>query len=160
MFPASLPPPAPMPSSPAPPCSRAAPGRPTGRTFPRSELRRRWRAAKQSSAVVRRDFIAILPARYLKTCTGREAFKNGLCELYIPEDRCSELENVPDVFSKYCGLYPFSPRHVGNFAEGDPLDLIGELLPFRLIVRPHPVDPKLLELRNIRPAEPGVRTCA
>src|SRR6266567_3210530 len=49
MFPENLPPPAPTPSSRAPPCSRAAPWKPTRPISPRSATRRRWRAAKRSS---------------------------------------------------------------------------------------------------------------
>jgi hypothetical protein len=46
-------------------------------------------------------------------------------------------------------LDPFSPRHVRHFAESDLLDLVGKLLPFRLIGRAHPVGDELLELRDI-----------
>src|SRR5262245_24867883 len=84
----------------------------------------------------------------------------GLRELHIPENRRSELEDVPDVLSERRRLNPFSPRHVCNFAESDPLDLVGELLPFHLVSCAHPVGDKLFELRDVRPAEPSARTCA
>ena len=84
----------------------------------------------------------------------------GLRDPHIPENRCSELEDVPDVLSEGRRLDPFSPRHVGHFAEGDLLDLVGELLAFCLIGRAHPVGDELLELRDVRPAEPGAWACA
>src|SRR5215475_709184 len=84
----------------------------------------------------------------------------SLRELHVPENRGSELEDVPDVLSERRRLNPFSPRHVCNFAESDPLDLVGELLPFHLVGCAHPVGDELFELRNVRPAEPSARTCA
>ena len=60
MSPASLPPPAPTPLSPAPPCSRAARWKPTRRTSPRSAMRRRPRAAKRSSVTTRATMTRIL----------------------------------------------------------------------------------------------------
>src|SRR6266700_7211445 len=45
--------------------------------------------------------------------------------------------------------------HVRHFAESDFLDVVGDLLALRLIGRAHPVGDELLELRDIRPTEPG-----
>src|SRR6266478_8193336 len=84
----------------------------------------------------------------------------ALGDPHVPENRRSELEDVPDVLSEGRRLEPFSPRHVRHFAESDLLDLVGELLPFRLIGRAHPVRDELLELRDVRPAEPGARARA
>src|SRR5215813_10986788 len=86
--------------------------------------------------------------------------KPALCELHVPEYRCSELENVPDVLAEGCWLGPLAPRHVGNFAQSDPLDLVGESPSFWLIGGARPIGDKLFELRDIRPAEPGARATA
>jgi hypothetical protein len=61
-------------------------------------------------------------------------------------------------FSKYGGLYPFAPRHVGHFAEGYPLDLVSDLFPLHVVVRPHQLDGELFKLRDRGPAEPRVRS--
>src|SRR6266478_3292291 len=75
----------------------------------------------------------------------------ALRDPHVPENRRSELEDVPDVLSEGRRLDPFSPRHVRHFAESDLLDFVGELLPFRLIGRAHPVGDELIELRDVRP---------
>jgi hypothetical protein len=49
---------------------------------------------------------------------------------------------------------------MSHFAESDHLDLAGEVLAFRFIGRAHSVGDELLELRNVRPAEPSARACA
>src|SRR5262249_56208863 len=41
-------------------------------------------------------------------------------------------------------------------SQSDCLDLVGELLAFRLIRRAHPLCCELVELRDVGPAEPGV----
>jgi hypothetical protein len=84
----------------------------------------------------------------------------GLRHLHVPENRRSELEHVADVLAEGRRLEPFPPRHVGHFAESDFLDLAGELLAFRFIASAHPVGDELLELRDVRPAEPGARARA
>jgi hypothetical protein len=76
----------------------------------------------------------------------------GLRHLHVPENRCSELEHIADVLAEDRRLEPFPPRHVGHFAESDPLDLAGELLAFRFIASAHPVGDELLELRDVRPS--------
>src|SRR5829696_4162949 len=83
-----------------------------------------------------------------------------LRDFHVPENRRSEPEDIADVLSACGRLNPFSPRHIRAFAERDLLDLVGELLPFGLICRAHPFGHKLLELRDIRPAEPGARARA
>src|SRR5262249_47348906 len=80
---------------------------------------------------------------------------NTLCNPHVPENRRSELEDSSDVLSEGRRLNPFSPRAVGTFAEGNFLDLAGELLAFGFIGRAHPIGDELLELRDVRPAEPG-----
>src|SRR5215470_12585764 len=83
-----------------------------------------------------------------------------LCELCVPKNWRSELEDVTDILSEGCRLDPFSPRHIRHFGESKLLDFVGELLAFGLIARTHPVADELVELRNFWPAEPGVRACA
>ena len=70
----------------------------------------------------------------------------GLRDPHVPENRRSELEDIPYVLSEGRWLDPFSPRHVRYFAECDPLDLVSELLPFRLIGRANPVGNELPRL--------------
>ena len=82
------------------------------------------------------------------------------CDFHVPENRRSEPEDIADVLSACGRLNPFSPRHIRAFVERDLLDFVGELLPFGLICRAHPFGHKLLELRDIRPAEPGARARA
>src|SRR6478672_1384057 len=91
---------------------------------------------------------------------GRPTTWIGLRHLHVPENRRSELEHVADVLAEGRRLEPFPPRHVGHFAESDFLDLAGELLAFRFIASAHPVGDELLELRDVRPAEPGARARA
>ena len=55
---------------------------------------------------------------------GRPMTWIGLRDLHVPENRRSELENVPDVLPESRRLEPFSPWHVCHFAESDLLDLI------------------------------------
>jgi hypothetical protein len=78
-----------------------------------------------------------------------------LCDLHVPENRCSELEDVPDVPAEGRRLDPFSPRHVRHFAESHLLDFVGPKLPSRLIGRSRPVGDELLQLRDVRPAVPA-----
>src|SRR5262249_34346448 len=92
--------------------------------------------------------------------TSRHKSGAALRELHVPENRRSELENVPDVLSEGCRLNPFSPRHVCDFAESDLLDLVGDLLSFHLVSCAHPVGDELFELRDVRPAEPRAWTSA
>src|SRR5436190_8338063 len=80
-----------------------------------------------------------------------------LGDLHVPENRRAELENIPDVFPDGGRLEPFSPRHVGHFAESDPLDLVGEVLLFWLVGCARPVGYERLELGDVRPTEPGTR---
>src|SRR5262245_9027004 len=68
--------------------------------------------------------------------------------LHIPKQWRIECEDAPDVLSKGCRHQPFSPRDVYHLAEGNLLDLIGDLLALRLIGRAHPVGDELLGLRN------------
>jgi hypothetical protein len=82
--------------------------------------------------------------------------KVDLSELHIPENWRSELQ-TPCTFFEIPLAGPILPR---ARVEGDLLDLVGKLFPFRLIGRAQPVGSELLDLRNVRPAEPGVRTCA
>jgi hypothetical protein len=83
-----------------------------------------------------------------------------LCDLCVPKNWCSELEDVTDVFSESCRLNPFSPRYIWHFAESELLHFVRYLLAFCLVGRAHPFNNELFELRYIRPAEPGVRPCA
>jgi len=76
-----------------------------------------------------------------------------LCELCVPKNWRSELEDVTDILSEGCRLDPFSPRHVRHFGESKLLDFVGELLAFGFIARAHPVADELVELRNFWPAE-------
>src|SRR5260370_5257059 len=98
----------------------------------------------------------MLPALHLNW----KSLGSALRDPQVPEKRHSELEDIPDVLSEGRRLEPFSPRYVRHFAESDLLNLFGELLPFCLIGRAHPVGDELLELRTVRPAEPGTRACA
>src|SRR4051794_36810345 len=72
---------------------------------------------------------------------------SALRELHIPKNRRAKLENSSDVLSEGRRLNPFSPGHVGHFAEGDFLDPAGELLAFGFIGRAPPVGDELLQLR-------------
>src|SRR5215472_10959047 len=83
-----------------------------------------------------------------------------LCELCVPKNWRSELEDVTDILSEGCRLDPFSPRHIRHFGESKLLDFVGELLAFGLIARTHPVADELVALRNFSPAKPGIRACA
>src|SRR5215470_20206598 len=76
-----------------------------------------------------------------------------LCELCVPKNWRSELEDVTDILSEGCRLDPFSPRHIRHFGESKLLDFVGELLAFGFIARAHPVGDELVELRNFWPAE-------
>src|SRR2546427_309132 len=53
-------------------------------------------------------------------------------------------------------LRPLAPRHVGDLVQRELLDLLGELLAPGLIAGPHEVGDELLQVRDLRPAEPGV----
>jgi hypothetical protein len=83
----------------------------------------------------------------------------NLCDLCVPKNWCSELEDIMDVLSEGRRLDPFPPRYIWDFAESELLDFVRELLAFCLIGRTQPIDDELLELRHIRPAAPGVRAC-
>src|SRR4029434_418213 len=85
---------------------------------------------------------------------------SALRDLHVPKNRRCELEDVADVLAEGRRLEPFAPWHVRDLAESDLLDLFGELLPLRLIGRAHQVGDELVKLRDVRPAEPGARTCA
>src|SRR5262245_17952061 len=106
------------------------------------------------------EAIDLWPKCWIDQHAVRTVAELGLSDLYVPENRRSELEHIPDVLAEGARLDPFSPRHVRHFAQSDLLNLIGELLAFRFIGRAHPVSHELLDLRDIGPAEPGARACA
>src|SRR5262249_4599670 len=83
-----------------------------------------------------------------------------LGHLHVPEERCSELQDIPDVGSECCWLDPFSPRDVRELAEGNLLDFVRDLLASCFIARAHPSRDELLKLRDVRPTEPGSWTGA
>src|SRR5215471_11637909 len=63
----------------------------------------------------------------------------SLCDLRVPKNRCSKLEDVTDVLTEGGRLHPFSPRHVGYFAQSDLLNLVGEPQARRFIRCTYPV---------------------
>src|SRR5262249_30061636 len=83
-----------------------------------------------------------------------------LGHLHVPEERCSELQDISDVGSECCWLDPFSPRDVRDLTESNLLDFLRELLACCFVTRAHPSGNELLKLRDVRPPEPGARTGA
>src|SRR5215467_12931109 len=83
-----------------------------------------------------------------------------LCDPHIPENRRGELESALHILSECRRLEPFSPRNIGDFAQGNLLNFLGDLLAFRRIGRAYPVGCELVELRDVGPPEPrgGART--
>src|SRR5262249_21695087 len=86
--------------------------------------------------------------------------RSMLRDLHVPEDRRGELKDPLDLLAEGRRRKPLAPRHEGHLVEGDLLDLLGELLAPRLIRRTDPVDGELVELGDLRPAEPGGRARA
>jgi hypothetical protein len=82
----------------------------------------------------------------------------GLSHLHIPEKWCSELEHILHALAKSRRLNPFAPRHVSHFVQRNSLHFIGELLSSSVIGGAHPLVDQPLQLRDVRPPEPGSRT--
>src|SRR5262249_10613594 len=68
-----------------------------------------------------------------------------LCDPHIPENRRGELESALHILSECRRLEPFSPRNIGDFAQGNLLNFLGDLLAFRRIGLAYPVGRELAE---------------
>src|SRR5262249_37449472 len=80
-----------------------------------------------------------------------------LCDPHVPEEWGPEFEDIADVPSESGWLSPLSPWNVCRLGESEFLYLSCQLLPLSFIGRAHPVADERVELRDVRPAEPGAR---
>src|SRR5215510_8406893 len=82
----------------------------------------RWRSANTATATTPMTGMVAASRRRIS------GSMDGSGDLHVPEERRDELQDALHVLAERGGQHVLAPRHVRDLVEGDPLDLVGELL--------------------------------